>query len=146
LVFRFFYNFGFWKTVTKIFYGKSKTGPSVNRFFRFGFWFNRKNRLPGTASCEPCWLQAAGLAAGGEWQLASHQLQAGVADCLALVSGERCRRATVLVSSGRLDVDGGLVGGGRPAAAGHWWRAVAARRPGGEPVTRQDSRRAAALG
>jgi hypothetical protein len=99
---------------------------------------------PALASGEPCRLQAAGLAAGGEWRLTSHQLQAGVADCPALASG-----ASVLpcwLSSGRLDVDGGLVGGGRPAAAGHWWRAVAARRPGGEPVTQQDGKRAATLG
>jgi hypothetical protein len=141
-VFWFFYNFGFWKTVTEIFCGKSKTGPSVNRFFRFGFRFNRKNRLPGTGEWRA--MPAAGLAAGGEWQLASHQLQAtrgrlpGPGEWRAVPA---CCRAGF-----RLDVDDGLVGGGRPAAAGHWWRTVAARRPGGEPVTRQDSKRVATLG
>jgi hypothetical protein len=44
-VFQFFYKFGFWKTVTETFCGKSKTEPSVNRIFRFGFLFNRKNRI-----------------------------------------------------------------------------------------------------
>jgi hypothetical protein len=38
-----FYKFGFWKTVTETFCGKSKTESSVNRIFQFGFRFNRKN-------------------------------------------------------------------------------------------------------
>jgi hypothetical protein len=41
-VFSVFYKFGFWKTVTETFCGKSKTESSVNQIFQFGFRFNRK--------------------------------------------------------------------------------------------------------
>jgi hypothetical protein len=72
-VYRFFYKFGFWKTVTETLCGKVKTEPSVNRIFRFGFRFNRKNRMrtcsgtrwpggcgPAVPGGEPAILVAAG--------------------------------------------------------------------------------------
>jgi hypothetical protein len=111
-----FYDFGFWKTVTETFCGKSKTESSVNRIFRFGFRFNRKNRIQKLASGEPCRLLG--------WPLASGDGRLAMADCPAwrvasragcrllgwplVATGKRCRRAAV--PAGRLvDVDGGPV-------------------------------------
>jgi hypothetical protein len=90
-VFRFgfsvFYKFGFWKTVTETFCGKSKIESSVNRIFRFGFRFNRKNRIQKLASGKPCQLQA------GRWRVA-------MADCPTLASGEPCRLQTAGLAAG----------------------------------------------